>query len=75
MSPAFTVSIQIITKPGQTGDDQVNIFASVLDFLHLGSSLSVRNFARVGSAASVVGLTRVGSIYKASVVDFLHLFE
>jgi hypothetical protein len=44
---------------------------SVLDFLHLGSSLSLRTFARAGSAVSVRGLSRFGS--SMSVLDFLHL--
>jgi hypothetical protein len=44
---------------------------SVVDFLHLGSSLSLRSFARAGSAVSVRGLSRVGS--SMSVLDFLHL--
>jgi len=44
---------------------------SVLDFLHLGSSLSLRSFTRAGSAVSVRGLSRFGS--SMSVLDFLHL--
>ena len=40
----------------------------------LGSSMSVRSLLAWAPAASVRGaLTRVGSIYKASVIDFLHL--
>jgi len=46
---------------------------SVLDFLHLGSSLSLRSFARAGSAVSVSGLSRFGSVFSMSVLDFLHL--
>jgi hypothetical protein len=46
---------------------------SVLDFLHLGSSLSLRSFARAGSSVSVSGLTRFGSVFSMSVLDFLHL--
>jgi acyl-[acyl carrier protein]--UDP-N-acetylglucosamine O-acyltransferase len=44
---------------------------SVLDFLHLGSSLSLRSFARVSSSVSVRGLSNFGS--SMSVLDFLHL--
>jgi len=44
---------------------------SVLDFLHLGSSLSLRSFGRMGSAVSVHALARFGS--SMSVLDFLHL--
>jgi len=44
---------------------------SVLDFVHLGSSLSLRSFARVGSAVSVRGLSKFGSAM--SVLDFLQL--
>merc|ERR1719258_278273 len=58
---------------------------SVLDFLHLGSSLSLRSFARAGSSVSVQyvarlcssisvrGLSRFGSVFSMSVLDFLHL--
>jgi len=44
---------------------------SVLDFLHLGSSLSLRSFVRAGSAVSVLGVSRFGS--SMSVLDFVHL--
>jgi len=46
---------------------------SVLDFVHLGSSLSLRSFGRVGSSVSVQGLARLGSVFSMSVLDFLHL--
>ena len=34
---------------------------SVLDFVHLGSSLSLRTFARLASACSVFGMGRFSS--------------
>merc|ERR1719171_3141891 len=46
---------------------------SVLDFLHLGSSLSLRSFGRMSSSVSVRGLSRFGSVFSMSVLDFLHL--
>merc|ERR1719253_776374 len=46
---------------------------SVLDFVHLGSSLSLRSFARVGSSLSVHGFARFGSVFSMSVLDFVHL--
>ena len=44
-----------------------------MDFLHLGSSLSLRQFARCGSTLSTWGGARFGSVYQLSVVDFTHL--
>ena len=38
-----------------------SVGASVLDFVHLGSSLSVRNFARLGSSLAFYGAARFGS--------------
>ena len=56
---------------------------SVLDFLHLGSSLSLRSFGRLGSGLSVVDFLHLGSSLSLrsfgrigsglSVLDFLHL--
>jgi hypothetical protein len=43
----------------------------VLDYIHLGSSVSLRSLARCGSMASVLGMARFGS--NLSVLDFLHL--
>jgi hypothetical protein len=34
---------------------------SVVDFVHLGSSVSLRSFARLGSAVSVMGFSHVGA--------------
>merc|ERR1712157_599302 len=34
---------------------------SVLDFLHLGSSVSLRSYARIGSALSVFAFSHLGS--------------
>ena len=36
--------------------------AEVLDFVHLGSSLSLRNYARLGSAVALLGMGRFGSV-------------
>jgi len=44
---------------------------SVLDFLHLGSSVSLRSLARLGSSVSLRGMARLGD--SLSVLDFLHL--
>ena len=44
---------------------------SVLDFLLLGSSLSLRTFGRVGAHISVYGMTRIGS--SMSVLDYVCL--
>ena len=44
---------------------------SVLDFMHLGSSLALRSFGTIGSATSLFALTRFGS--SVSVLDFLHV--
>jgi hypothetical protein len=35
--------------------------ATVLDFVHLGSSLAMRSFARVGKAMSVLDFLHLGS--------------
>lgn len=43
---------------------------SVLDFLHLGSSLSLRCFSRVASSLSIFAAARMGS--SMSVLDYLH---
>ena len=42
---------------------------SILDFLNLGSTMSVRSFAQAGSAYSVWSWTRFGS--SLSVLDFV----
>ena len=46
---------------------------SLLDFLPLGSALSLRSFAWLGGSGSVRGLSRFGSVFSVSVLDFLHL--
>ena len=43
----------------------------VLDFTHLGSSLSLRSFARLGSSIAVHGLARFGSVFSFSMLDFV----
>ena len=43
----------------------------VLDFVHVGSSLSLRHFARLGSSLTVCGLARFGS--SLAVLDFVQL--
>ena len=55
---------------------------SVLDFLHLGSSLSLRSFGRVGTGLSVLDFVHLGSSLSLrsfggfgsglSVLEFLH---
>ena len=45
----------------------------VLDFVHLGSSLSLRSYEQVGRAVSVTELARFGLAVSMPVVDFLHL--
>ena len=44
---------------------------SVLDFAHLGSSVSLRTYCRAGAMLSAYGMTRLGS--SLSVLDFVHL--
>lgn len=44
---------------------------SVLDFVNVGSALSLRAFCKFGSSMSVYGLQRLGS--SLSVLDFVHL--
>ena len=73
---------------GNLTDPLVSVFGSVfsmsvLDFLHLGSSLSLRSFGRVGSGLSVLDFLHLGSSLSLrsfgrvgsglSVLDFLHL--
>merc|ERR1711871_1407596 len=61
------VSVQGLARLG-------SVFSmSVLDFLHLGSSLSLRSLGRLSSSVSVQGLARFGSVFSMSVLDFLHL--
>ena len=43
----------------------------MMDFLHMGSSLSLRAFARHGSAMALQGAARFGSAL--SVLDYVHL--
>ena len=44
---------------------------STLDYMQLGSCLSLRSFTRFASACSIVGMSRIGSC--VSVLDFLAL--
>jgi hypothetical protein len=44
---------------------------TALDFVHFGSSLSLRSYARMGSAISAMGISRFGN--SMSVLDYLHL--
>ena len=47
--------------------------ASVWDYTHVGSSMSVRSFMRLGSSVSVAGRARVGGAGGASVWDYTHV--
>jgi len=44
---------------------------AVLDFLHLGSTLSLRSFCRLGSSMALLGISRMGS--SLAVLDCAHL--
>ena len=58
----------ILYKCPEDGDMPM---AEVLDFVHVGSSLSLRSFASLGSSLTVCGLARFGS--SLAVLDFVQL--
>ena len=59
--PALVVS-DLVSRPGCMASS--NRFGPwVLDFLHLGSSLSPRSFGKLGSSVSAHGVARSGSVF------------
>ena len=49
---------------------------ALLDFLHLGSSISMRSLARMSSSVSVVGLTKFGSsVHRGCLTKFAIKFS
>ena len=65
-----TLSVRSAFK--SVGGEHMN---SVLDFLELGSSLSVRTYARVGSGCSLVGNARIGMSKIALGCSIMNFFE
>ena len=54
-----------------SGIGRIRSSLAVLDFVQLGSSLSMRSLGRLGSAVALFGIGRMGS--SMAVLDFVHL--